>query len=183
MNCREFRRKHDAYIDDTLSGVDLDAMALHRSLCAMCAQVDTRVRRSLLIARNIPMIQPSPAFSERLQVRLAAERALMQAAPTQSSAWPDRWHSLPGGAYVVLAAGVLAAVVLAGVVTAAGPREAIRLAPVIASVPESPASLMSTPAVVASMSAGVSLWPAVFVAQQAPYHFASDVLGSEFVGH
>ena len=57
MNCREFRRKHDAYIDDTLSGVELDAMARHRSLCDSCARLDTRVRRALLVAHNLPTIE------------------------------------------------------------------------------------------------------------------------------
>src|SRR6476646_562830 len=74
MNCREFRSKHAAYVDDTLSGVDIDAMALHRQLCERCSQLDTRVRRALLVARNLPTIEPSAAFSERLQARLAEER-------------------------------------------------------------------------------------------------------------
>ena len=77
MNCREFRRKHDAFIDDTLSGVDVERMASHRRLCASCAQLDTRVRRALLIARNLPTIDVSPAFAERLQARLSQERAAM----------------------------------------------------------------------------------------------------------
>jgi hypothetical protein len=74
MNCREFRRKHDAYIDDTLSGVELDGMARHRRLCEECAQLDTRIRRALLVARNLPTIQPSASFNERLQARLRTER-------------------------------------------------------------------------------------------------------------
>ena len=77
MNCREFRRKHDAYVDDTLSGVDIEGMERHLRLCEQCAALDTRIRRSLLLARNLPTIQPSAAFGERLQMRLAQERALM----------------------------------------------------------------------------------------------------------
>ncbi|MEP6618107.1 MAG: hypothetical protein ABJE47_02285 [bacterium] len=184
MNCREFRRKHDAYIDDTLSGVDLEAMALHRSLCAACAQLDTRVRRSLLVAHNLPIIQPSAAFSERLQARLASERLLMQAGHAQADLSVDRWRPLSLGTYAALAAGVLAVAGLAGAVTVVGSRnQTIRLAPVVASIPEPMPSLMTNPAMVASMPAGMPLWPAVFVAQQAPYHFASDALGSDFVGH
>ena len=53
---------------------------------------------------------------------------------------------------------------------------AIRLAPVVASLPEPEPSTLATPAMVASMPAGMPVWPAVFVAQQAPWHFASDVL-------
>jgi hypothetical protein len=55
----------------------------------------------------------------------------------------------------------------------------IRLAPVVASLPESEPSVLATPAMVASMSAGMAVWPAVFVAQQAPWRFASDVFAAE----
>jgi hypothetical protein len=58
MNCREFRRKHDAYVDDTLSGVDIEAMGRHLRLCAHCAALDTRIRRSLLLAHN-PAVDPT----------------------------------------------------------------------------------------------------------------------------
>jgi hypothetical protein len=53
----------------------------------------------------------------------------------------------------------------------------IRLAPVIASAPEPVPSLLATPAMVASMPAGMPIWPAVYVAQRAPWHLASDVTG------
>src|SRR5215213_1595700 len=90
MNCREFRRKHDAYIDDTLSGVELERMASHRRLCEPCAHLDTRVRRALLVARNLPTIDVSPAFAERLQARLAVERASL--ANSSPALW--RWGQL-----------------------------------------------------------------------------------------
>ena len=45
-----------------------------------------------------------------------------------------------------------------------GPR--IRLAPVVASLPEPELSPLATPAMVASMPAGMPVWPALFVAQQ-----------------
>jgi hypothetical protein len=179
MNCREFRRKHDAYIDDTLSGVDLDGMANHRRLCERCAQLDTRVRRALLVARNLPTIQPSAAFSQRLQARLDAERVLMRAAPAtgREDAF-IRWRPLSTGVYAALAAGLLAAAGLISAVSLSSARtDIIRLAPVIASRPEADPTPLTTPTMVAAMPAGMPLWPAVFVAQQAPWHFASDALG------
>ena len=111
MNCREFRRKHDAYIDDTLSGVDLERVARHRSLCETCARLDTRVRRSLLIARNLPIIQPSPAFHERLQTRLAAERTSIQMARTAREQLVDRRRPFGVGTYAAIAAGWIYSVV------------------------------------------------------------------------
>jgi hypothetical protein len=177
MNCREFRRKHDAYIDDTLSGVDLDAMARHRRFCERCAQLDTRVRRALLLARNLPRIQPSDAFSERLQLRLAQERELLAARASRGAITESGWRPLSLGAYAAVAAGILAAGGLAATLSAAGrDQRAIQLAPVVASMPESEPSPLATPAMVASMPAGMPVWPAVFVAQQAPWHLASDAL-------
>ena len=181
MNCREFRHKHDAYVDDTLSGVDIEAMGRHLRLCEPCAALDTRIRRSLLLARNLPTIEPSAAFSERLQLRLAHERALQarvpQGARHEAIAMPTRHRaSYYTGAYVALAAGMaMAAALVLTVSLTGGEKEAIRLAPVVASLPqpEPEPTLLATPAMVASMPAGLPVWPAVFVAQQAPWHLAS----------
>jgi hypothetical protein len=181
MNCREFRRKHDAYIDDTLSGVDLDAMGRHRQLCARCARLDTRVRRALLLARNLPTVQLSRGFDERLRLRLMQERALIaagRAAHGASVLDAGGWRPLSMTTYTAVAAGLLAVVGLATTmgVLSRGEPSAIQLAPVVASLPEPEPSALATPAMVASMPAGMPVWPAVFVAQQAPWHFASDAL-------
>jgi hypothetical protein len=78
---------------------------------------------------------------------------------------------------VALAAGIALAAGLMMTVTLAGDDEAIRLAPVVASLPEPEPSPLATPTMVASMPTGMPLWSAVFVAQQAPWHLASDVAG------
>jgi hypothetical protein len=184
MNCREFRHKHDAYVDDTLSGVDLEAMGRHLRLCPSCAAMDTRIRRSLLLARNLPTIEPSAAFTERLQMRLAHERALRARASNEAgyaaAMHTSTRHRAPifTGAYVALAAGIaMAAGLVVTVSLTRGGGEAIRLAPVVASLPEPEPSPVDMPAMVASMPAGMSVWPAVFVAQQAPWRLASDAMG------
>lgn len=184
MNCREFRRKHDAYVDDTLSGVDIEGMNRHLRLCEQCAALDTRIRRSLLIARNLPTIQPSAAFGERLQMRLAQERALMatrrQASEPILGMMTGRHRgSFSSGTFVALAAGiaVAAGVSVSVMLTAAADDRVIRFAPVVATLPEPEPSPIATPAMVASMPAGMPIWPAVFVAQRAPLRLASDVAG------
>lgn len=181
MNCREFRRQHDRYLDDTLNGRDLDAMEGHRAGCERCSQLDTRVRRALLVAHNLPTIQPSAAFGPRLQARLLHERAAMSAHGSLRDGMPGSgWRPMSGRAFTALAAAIL---VIAG--TAASfsmigrERDVIRLMPVIASRPESDPGVLATPAMVASMPAGMTIWPAVFAAQQAPWHFASDAVGEE----
>jgi hypothetical protein len=180
MNCREFRRKHDEYIDDTLSGVELDAMARHRSLCDSCARRDTRVRRALLVAHNLPTIELSARFGERLQLRLARERTLLAAARASGDAITDsRWRPVSVGGYTAMAAGILAVAGLAATFTNVGrEQEMIRLAPVVATLPEPEPSTLATPAMVASMPTGMTVWPALYVAQQAPWHFASDAIGA-----
>jgi hypothetical protein len=183
MNCREFRRKHDAYVDDTLSGVDIEAMGRHLRLCAQCAALDTRIRRSLLLAHNVPTIEPSAAFTERLQMRLAHERALKAArrqddADTMMGIMTRHRSPFSTGTYVALAAGIaMAAGLTLSVMLAGDADNTIRLAPVVASAPEPEPSPIATSAMVASMPAGMPIWPAVYVAQRAPWHLASDVSG------
>ena len=180
MNCREFRRKHDAYVDDTLSGVDIEAMGRHLRLCARCAANDTRIRRSLLLAHNLPAIQPSAAFAERLQLRLARERALKASRHDAGAMFVTTRHGSPisSGTFVALAAGIAMAAGLTVTVLMSAERDrTIRLAPVVATLPEPEPSPLATPAMVASMPAGMPIWPAVLVAQQTPWHLASDVAG------
>src|ERR1051325_9904073 len=78
MNCREFSRKHVGYVDDVLPAVEMVAMRRHAASCAVCASLDVRIRRSLLVIRNLPRIQPSPDFYSKLVDRL-------QTAPAQPS--------------------------------------------------------------------------------------------------
>jgi hypothetical protein len=177
MNCRDFRRKHDAYIDDTLSGVELDAMARHRSFCDDCARLDTRVRRALLVAHNLPTIELSPNFGERFQVRLAEERTRMAAMRAGDVTGP-RWRRSSPVGYAAMAAGLITVAGLAVTLSGAGREpELIRLTPVVATLPELEPSMLATPAMVASMPTGMTVWPALYVAQQAPWHFASDAVG------
>jgi len=71
MTCREFRRHHVAYVDDLLSATAMASMHDHVAQCATCGGLDVRIRRSLLLARNLPTIEPSPDFLLRLNARLA----------------------------------------------------------------------------------------------------------------
>jgi hypothetical protein len=172
MRCREFRRKHDAYIDDTLSGVEIEAMETHRRVCEQCGQLDTRVRRALLVARNLPLIQPSAAFSKKLHARLEQERTLRLIRVSDTKSIGPSF-----GTYSIIAVGLMVCAGLAGVAMQGPPETAVRLAPVVAMQPEVVPSSLTAPTIVAAMPAGMPLWPAVFVAQEAPWHLASDEAG------
>lgn len=179
MTCRQFRRKHDAYVDDTLSGVELDGMSNHLRFCASCAQLDTRVRRALLLAHNLPEIHPSPAFIERLNARLVVERDLAHAARRAGRPYGDDAppRVLSAGSYATIAALLMLGAGLAGAANLLSERNSVvRLSPVVAFRSESEPVPLTNSTMVAAMPAGMPLWPAVFVAQQAPWHFASIAL-------
>src|ERR1700682_702786 len=70
MDCREFCDQHVAFVDDTLAGIELVRMQRHLAECESCAKHDAKIRRALLLFRNLPSIEPSAEFSQRLEARL-----------------------------------------------------------------------------------------------------------------
>lgn len=187
MDCRTFRRHHLAYLDDTLPGELLVAAECHVIDCAACARHDTAVRRSLLLARNLAPIEPSPDFARRLEARLRAE--LDGAGAPRRQAWSHDVRALDRLALVQHALGTRtrAAALAAGLLMltyATGatldwdvePAE-LRHPPVVASVPEpDPFSSLAAPDLVSSASAGVSVWPAALLADQVP----ARLMGAQF---
>jgi hypothetical protein len=171
MDCREFRNKHVAFVDDLLSAVEMRAMHGHRASCARCSRHDTAIRRSLLIVRNLPPIEPSPDFMVRLNERLD------QLGPSaRVDLVAPRPHLPSAGAFAALAAGVVAVAYMAietnhyFVSGAEAPPT-----PTIASVPvlEPTIPSFANSAFVASVPTGMPVWPAVLMAGQSPLHFAS----------
>lgn len=165
MHCRKFRNKHVAFVDDTLAGVESSEMRAHLAECADCAAHDAKIRRALLLVRNLPTIQPSPDFSKRLEARIAASLG----APISYRGIRKR----------VTAAATLAAAAMIGYIAVTLYRvESTRdllMAPVIASMPESELNPLATPpdALIASAPAGLAIWPAAMFAEQAPVRFAT----------
>ena len=166
MDCRSFRKNHVAFVDDLLPGEDVVAMQCHLLECERCAVHDAKVRRSLFVVRNLPVIEPSVDFYAKLRARIDSE----QATATQ----PVFAARGPGiGAFMGVAAGLVAI----GYVTATSlnwtaPRGELALAPVVATEPALPPSSVANQALVASVSAGMPMWPMVYFAQQAPMRFA-----------
>ena len=171
MDCREFCDQHVAYVDDTLAGIELVRMQRHMAECDSCAKHDAKIRRSLLLFRNLPPIQPSPDFSERLEARLRRE-------PHQEDLLASTQRNLRRGA---VAATIASAIMLGYIGTtlyqADAPRDVI-MPPVVATLPEPELTPITTsaPAIVASVSAGLTIWPAALFAEQAPVRFAHSEL-------
>jgi hypothetical protein len=174
MDCREFRNKHVAFVDDLLPAVEMDALRQHLRTCVRCSRQDTSVRRSLLIVRNLPPIEPSPEFMARLNHRLE------ELGP---SARVDRVSPRPYlpsvGAVTALAAGVVAVAYMAIETTHyfATPDPRV-MSPVAATrqLEQVPSSIADA-AFVASVPTGMPVWPAVLMIGQAPMRFASMDFG------
>ncbi len=167
MDCREFQEKHFAFVDDTLPGIELVGMQLHLTDCEECSRRDSTVRRSLMLFRNLPPIEPSADFSSRLRDKLELAKAA-DAAEVKS-----------GLSRKISAAMVVTSVIMLGYIGLSlrqvdFPQDLI-LPPVVASIPESPASPMMSPgtAMLASVPAGLPMWTAALFAEQAPVHFVS----------
>lgn len=166
MDCRSFRKQHVAFVDDLLPGEDVVAMQRHLLECERCAAHDAKVRRALLVVRNLPSVEPSPDFYARLKARIDSEQRVATQ-PVVAARGPGI------GTFMGVAAGLVAA----GYVTATSlnwtaPRGELALAPVVATEPALPPPSVANEALVASVSAGMPLWPMVYFAQQAPMRFA-----------
>jgi hypothetical protein len=196
MDCGTFRENHGALIDEAVCDADLVAMQRHVSECAACAAHDTAVRRALLLFRNMPTIEPSSDFSVRLHARLRDVRA--ERRPTVRAPYRGPGvAAFAGLAAAVIAAGYLTvsastwtppvgpvamAPVLAPVVAiapATDPNDGPSIAPASDSVDlgaESDADAMSaltSPAFIASVSAGSPVWSATVLAARAPARLAA----------
>ena len=165
MDCRSFRDNHLQFLDDALEPADLVAMQRHLAECAECARHDTAIRRGMLLLRNMPTIEPSPEFQSRLAARLKESRARDLARATR-----DGMHRGPGlGVFAMTAAGVLATSLLATVTLEWNrPPHDLALPPVVAMAPVEPAPALASPAIVASVSAAMPIWPTALLVDQQP---------------
>lgn len=175
MDCRTFRRRHLAFLDDTLPGIEMVQMERHMQECPACAGMDAAIRRSLLLLRNLPALEPSAELQGRVLARLANE--------SRRRRFPD--HHFRGPSVGVFA-GTAASVVALGLVGAVlfgsfGPSDVPlpRLPAVTAS--RAGASFVSfdevaTPAFAASMSTGMPMWPALLLAEEGSVRFATAEL-------
>jgi len=169
MDCRTFHARHVGFVDDVLPGIEIVEMQRHIAECPPCARHDALIRRSLLVFRNIPRIECSPGFTQRVNDRI---RALNDAPRPRASSF-------------ITPTGMVAAVFAAGLVMFAGAALlsdkdiALTHAPVVATLPAQdtpPAeeSIMASQAMLASVSMGIPIWPAALMAEQAQIQFANS---------
>ena len=170
MDCREFRDNHAAFVDLMCSAIEEAGMRAHLRDCAPCSRHDTVVRRSLLLVKNLPVIEPSPLFKQRLDARLRGVTPpyVASQAPLKTQSW----------GFAALAAGVVFVTYLA-TETLTRASKPLAMSPVVATLPEMESSPMTTPTLVATVPTGMSVWPAIMAAGQAQMHFVAAELASE----
>ena len=171
MDCREFCENHVAFVDDTLAGIELVRIQRHIAECESCAKQNAKVRRALLIFRNLPLIEPSADFSQRLEARLRQERQCDDLLATTQ-------RNLKRGAIAAtLASAAMLGYIATTLYRSDSPRDLV-MPPVVASLPEPELTQIttSTPAIVTSVSAGLTIWPAALFAEQVPVRFAHSKL-------
>ena len=176
MDCKRFRKQHLAYLDDTMPGDQMAAAQYHVVVCDGCAAHDTLVRRSLMVARSMPMLEPSADFQARLRARLAECREECRDERTAMAARTALLHAPRSAAsrnarvmMAVAASAMLGAFVWQGW-NATAPE--LSMQPVIASQPAvpTPASYI-TPELMQAMATGNPVWPAAMIIEDAPTHF------------
>ncbi len=179
MDCRSFRKQHLAYLDDTMSGEQMSEAQRHVLACNACAAHDTLVRRSLMIARSMPSIEPSEAFQARLRTRLAACRdepavddvSLLVRALRSTIQQSARLRS-PRALAAVAAGAVIGTLVWRGLASNTAPL--LSMQPVIATQPAlSSQNSYISPALLQAMATGNPVWPAAVIIDDAPTHFVS----------
>lgn len=180
MDCKSFRKQHLAYLDDTLPGDEMAAAQRHVMVCDGCAAHDTLVRRSLMVARSMPTLEPSADFQARLRARLAecreecrdernavAAHAALLNAPRPAASRNTRV------VMAVAASAMLGAFVWQGWTGVSAPE--LSMQPVIASQPAMPTPVpYITPELMQAMATGNPVWPAAMLIEDAPTRFVRN---------
>lgn len=177
MDCKQFKENHFAFVDDTLPGVELVRMQVHLTECDTCAKHDATVRRSLMLFRSLPAIQPSPDFRRRLDQKLhdarRADIAALQAGRSRRLA-----------ATVAVSSVAILGYIAISLRTVDSPA-AISLPPVVAIAADadsSPSAIAITspgPEIVAAVPGGLPIWTAALLTEQAQVRFVSmELTGS-----
>jgi hypothetical protein len=196
MDCSAFRRHHLAYLDDTLPGDLLVSAERHRLECESCAALDTRVRRALLCARNLPEVTPSPEFAARLQARLREVDEGRYEVPTD---WVPGWREpdrgrftppLPSRRTMAVAASLLVMASFGSTAWPARDEDPVLLPPVVATRPDAPEPATAPrferlPAseLVGAATAGIPVWPAALLAGESPVQYMTMTGGFELVSY
>jgi len=151
------------------------SLELSSSVCSDTSRNVRPVRNTMQLCgglscfRNLPRIEPSSDFSERLNVRLREMKA--------AEAVPGFHHSKKFAMGVAVASAIMLGYIGSSLRNVDS-RHDIVFPPVVANLPESELAPIVTPApaLVTSVPAGLPIWTAALYAELTPIHFASTDL-------
>lgn len=89
-DCPEFRDRHLDLTDGALAAADEAAALAHLEACMDCACFDVRVRRAMLVVRNLPPVPASPDLYRRIMARVRESAALAFIGDATASAESER---------------------------------------------------------------------------------------------
>lgn len=104
MDCREFLLRYSDYDDSLVPAQEAARFQAHMAECASCARYDRVLRKGRMVARQLPVPEPSPDFIPRLQLRLRASRSRRR--------WPGAGLATGLAAVTVLVVATSAVIVL-----------------------------------------------------------------------
>jgi hypothetical protein len=172
MDCKEFLERHAPFVDLMCSVQDEREMREHLQQCEGCTRHDTRIRRSLMLVRSLPTIQPSPEFRAKLDARLREERLAGVAIVA-----PRRRRSV--ALVAAAAAGIAFAGYVANDLVQASRAADVVMPPVVATLPQNDSFVTVAPAMVATVPTAMSVWPAIMLASQAQVQLVAAELATE----
>jgi hypothetical protein len=70
IDCQTYLERYSAYLDHDVSLAEREEMEAHADLCESCAHYDRVVRRGTDVLRDLPEIEVSDDFGDRLRWRL-----------------------------------------------------------------------------------------------------------------
>ena len=70
VGCDEYLARHSEYLDGLLSPIAAARLSAHAAACGSCARYDRIVRKGIDMLRDLPDVQPSEEFEQRLQHRI-----------------------------------------------------------------------------------------------------------------
>jgi hypothetical protein len=73
IDCQTFIERYSAYLDHDVSWAEREEIEAHADECETCARYDRVVRRGTDVLRDLPELEVSEDFGERLQWRLHQE--------------------------------------------------------------------------------------------------------------
>jgi anti-sigma factor RsiW len=110
MDCTEFLERYSEYDDSLIPPAQSERFRAHMSECPACTRYDRVLRKGRMLARQVPVVEPSDAFVPRLHMRLGGAPA----PGTQRREWTGGpWRVASGPPAMALLMALIAAAALA----------------------------------------------------------------------